>query len=263
MKINNKLYMKDQYLNTDIPFIISNMIREYDMRSAGLNILYWKNAVSDKDYNYLISLDKKDRNIRLGLMIRDNPKLANVLKEGFEEIRHEFFLLNDLYNEDILSIKKDAIFIIGKRPTNLLINGIEFVNKNTYTSYYYLNKLEFYYYIREDKLDIKGISDNTVEQHSKYLVDFLIKIFRLAERANYKVIRKKIREFSNDYKKFKLDTEYYREFNHDSLFKIYNFQVKGELLAMSDIDHSMIEDGFVDISYNYMRYIMLLINIFF
>lgn len=261
--MESKIYNKDQYLNKNISFIISNMIREYDIRSAGLNILFWKNAVTEKDYKYLSSLDKSSRNIQIGLMIRDNPKLSDILKKGFSEIRHRFMESNNLSNDDILSIKKDAIFVINKRPINTTIGNIEFVNKNTYTSYYYFNKIEFYYYIREDKLDIKGISDMTLEKHQDYFIDFLKMIFKLSERSDSKIIRKKIREFSNDYKKLKLNVGYYRELNYDSLFKIYNFKVKGKLLATDNIDRDMLNNKFVDISYNYMRYIIPLINIFF
>jgi hypothetical protein len=261
--MSKKIYENDQYLNKDIPFIISNMIREYDIHSAGINIWLWKNAISKKEYNYLSSLEKSDRNIQTGLMMRENPKLSEILKSGFEEIRYQFMKLNNLFDEDILSIKKDAIFIINKTPIQTIIDNIEFVNKNTYTSYYYLNNIEFYYYVRDDKLDIKGISDVVLEQHQDYFLDFLKKVFKLAERSDTKIIRKKIREFSAKYKNFELDTEYYRELNYESLFKVYNFQVKGELLAMADISKSMIKDGFIDTSYNYMRYIIPLINIFF
>lgn len=258
-----QIYKKDQYLNEEVPFIISNMIREYDIRSAGLNILFWKKAITKKEYDHLLSLDKIERNIQIGLMMRSNSKLGSILRSGFEEIRYKFLQVNNLSDEDVLSIKKDALFIINKRPNLTIIDGIEFVNKNTYTSYYYLNKLEFYYYIREDRLDVKGLSDITIQQHENYFISFLKTIFKLAERTDVKIIRKKIRELSDDYKKFKLDVGYYRELNYDSLFKIYNFRIKGELLAMTDIDKSLLKDGFVDVSYNYVRYILPLINIFF
>jgi hypothetical protein len=258
-----EIYKKDQYLNENVPFIISNMIREYDIHSAGLNILFWKKAITKREYERLSSLDKIERNIQIGLMMRSNSKLTDILKAGFEEVRCLFLQANKLTEDDILSIKKDALFIINKRPTQTTIEQIEFINKNTYTSYYYLNKLEFYYYIRDDRIDVKGISDITLQQHKDYFISFLKTIFRLAERSEARIIRKKIREFSEDYKKLKLDVEYYRELNYDSLFKIYNFQINGELLAMDSIDKSMLNDGFVDISYNYMSYIVPLINIFF
>lgn len=256
------LYKKDQYVNSNIPFIISNIILEYDIKSAGLNILYRANKISDREYRYLSGLDKTNRNIQIGLMIRDNPDLSNTLKEGFEDVRRIFFLQNDLIDRDILSIKKDAIFVINKRPSKLMVDNLEFINKNIYTGYYNLNGIEFYYYIREDLLDVKGISDIVVEQHSEYFIAFLKRIFRLAERSDHKIVRRNIREFSNDYKNFKLDVEYYRELNYESSFKIKYFGNMSRGLVISEVDRSMLKSGLIDISYNYMRYIIPLINIF-
>jgi hypothetical protein len=47
----------------------------------------------------------------------------------------------------------------------------------------------------------------------------LNKIFKLAESSTVDSVRKKLYDFSNDYRKYKLHPEYYRELNDASLFR--------------------------------------------
>ena len=174
------LYKKHLYLNKDIENIVSKEIIEYDIKSAGFNLIKRFKLLSDSQINYLESLNRESRHRAIGLIERDDKSLSEKLNKCFEKVRKEFFEANDIDEDEILSIKKDAIFCL-KRCHNLQFDNVEFVEKNVYTSYYYLAKNEFY--VGNNTLDVKGISDDKLTLHRDYMVDFLFNIFKMFEVA--------------------------------------------------------------------------------
>lgn len=249
----NTLYQRHNYLNKDIEFLVSNEIIEYDMQSAGFNLIKKFKLLDDYKIRYLESLDKKPRQIQIGLYQRQDKELKKKLNEKFIEARKWFFDNNNLTDSDILSIKKDAI-VTTKRCFETEFDNIRFVEKNEYTSYYYLNRYEFYY--NKDTLDVKGISDELLELHRDYMLDFLFNFFKMNEISKKKKVIELIKDFSYYYKRRDLNIEYYRELNVQSVFKI-NERLFGEKLGLRSIG----DKDAVDISYNYMHYIVPLIPI--
>jgi hypothetical protein len=247
------LYRKHNYLNKDIPYLISNEIVEYDMQSAGFNILKKYKLISDIKLKYLETLGKKHRQIQIGLYIKEDKELGKALNEKFIEVRQWFFENNYITDEDVLSIKKDAIVTL-KRCHVTEFDNIIFVEKNIYTSYYYMNKYEFYY--NKDIVHVKGISDDLVKLHTEYMLDFLYNFFKMNEISARKRVIDLLKSFSEAYKTRDLDIGYYRELNSDSLFRL-NESLFGNTMGlkiMGDIDK-------VDIGYNFNRYLVPLISI--
>ena len=248
------LYEKHNYLNKDFEYIIGQEITEYDIKSAGFNICKKYKLLDNNKLEYLESLDKKRRQIQLGLYQQKDEDFKNTLNEKFIEVRKQFFESNNLKDEDILSIKKDAI-ITFKKCYNTEFDNIVFVDKNIYTSYFYINKLEFY--VNDKTLDVKGISDEKLKLHKEYMLDFLYKIFRLFEtNNNKKYIIDNMVEFISYYKNKDLHIGYYRELNKDSLYKLNKSFMK-EYIGLQYT--KSLDD--IDISYNYMKYIIPIINI--
>jgi hypothetical protein len=169
------------------------------------------------------------------------------------EVRKWFFENNDIKDEDILSIKKDAI-MTTKRCFVTEFDNIIFAEKNIYTSYYYLNNYEFYY--NRDKIDVKGIGDDLLELHQEYMLDFLFNFFRMNEISKRKSVIDLLKDFAYNYKKKELDVDYYRELNSQSLFKIHE-RLFGEKIGLKYTK----EKDSLDISYNYMNYVVPLISI--
>lgn len=244
----SRLYENDKYLNKDIEYIFGNEIIEYDLKSAGFNILCYFNLIPDSMKNKLSNMGKKERQIQIGLMQRNSKEFANKLSNGFKEARKLFFEANNIGDLDILSIKKDAIFTL-KPCRNVRFGNLFFDTKNKYTSYLYLNKLEFLY--NEHTIDIKGIDDNNVSMHKEGFLLFLKDYFMYKENMTNDYVRKFIIDFAKDYKEKELPIEFYRELNTNSLYKTnLTFNKMDIYLAdTTDID-------VVDISYNYLNYVI-------
>lgn len=247
------LYSRHNYLNKNIEYIISQEIIEYDIQSAGFNIIKFYKLLSDDKIEHLESLDKKQRQRTIGLYQKDNENFANQLNNKFVEIRKLFFESNQLDSKDVLSIKKDAIITL-RRCSNTSFDNISFIEKNIYTSYFYMNNFEFY--LGNDVLDVKGISDTKLALHRDYMLDFLQKIFKMLEISSRKQTIVNLKEFSEYYKGMKLDPGYYRELNRDSLYRL-NKMINGDFFALDE--YMELDD--INISYNYIKYIVPLINL--
>jgi hypothetical protein len=232
---------------------VSQEIIEYDIKSAGFNLIKKYKLLNDKKIEHLESLDKKKRQIMIGLYEKNDKELKKNLNLAFVDARRIFFESNNLQDDDILSIKKDAI-ITTKRCDKLIFDNVEFVEKHIYTSYYYINKFEFY--LGTTGIDVKGINDEKLELHKDFMLDFLFKIFKMMETTSREIIIKNIKEFSYYYKTKQLEIGYYRELNKDSLFKLHHTLLK-TMVGVVDTDD--VSD--IDINYNFMHYIIPIINL--
>lgn len=250
----SSLMDRHNYLDKNIPFLISNEIIEYDMKSAGFNLIKKFKLCTQSEIDYLEKLDNKKRHIKIGLMIRKDKSLGKALNEKFKEMRNEFYNANRLTNDNILSIKKDAIYVM-RRCNVLEYDNIEFVEKNHYTSYFNMGKLELY--VGMDKIDVKGIADNKVIKHYPYMLDYLFIIFKMMETSQHKIIVKNVVDFANYYKQLELDVGYYRELNEISLFRTsYRLSNKFSLYSDDVGNANMIVPN-----YNYVNFIIPLINL--
>lgn len=247
------LYNKHNYLNKNINYIISNEIIEYDIKSAGFNIMKYFNLLDKDKIKKLEFLDKKQRQIQIGLYKKYDKSLSNKENERFKDIRKWFFEVNNLSDDDIISIKKDAI-ITTKRCLNTQLDNIEFVEKNIYTSYYYIDKKEFYY--NKNTVDVKGINDEKLIQHREYMLDFLYTLFKMNEISKRNKIIDYIKEFSHYYKRKKLNVNYYRELNEESLFRL-NSELYKNIIGSNSIN----DVSLLDISYNYLHFVIPLMRI--
>lgn len=249
----SKLYERHNYLNKDIEYIISSEIIEYDIKSAGFNLIKENKLVDEKIINEIEKMNKKERQIKIGLLQREDSDLKEKLNKAFVEIRRRFIEANKLEDEDILSIKKDAIITLRKCHKTIF-GGIEFIEKNKYTSYLYLNKMEFY--IGKDKVDVKGISDELLELHKEYMLDFIYNFTKTLETSERNYSIKVLMDFARYYKERELQAGYYRELSKDSFYR-YKDTIMDFSLGIKNVDD--VYD--IDISYNYMHYIIPLMNI--
>lgn len=218
MSILNK---KDYIINT--PYIISAFIREYDIRKANINILYRYGVLSKEQYEYYLKADRFTRQRDIGLMQRDH-KVDKILSQGIMKAKQDFFSSNNITEDDILAIKNDAVFIMNKIPSVTKFDNIEFVLKNTYTSFYKIGRLEFFYFLDTinniEKLDIKGIGDDKLILHENYFLEFLKVVFASAQTESIKDTLDIIITFYNNYINRELDIGYYRSFDSESVYYV-------------------------------------------
>lgn len=254
----NDLYKKHNYLNKDLKYIKNAIIREYDMKNAGLSILKHNELISLKEYNKLMNnYEKHERDVIVGKFLGENTEISNELMKGFIEARKEFFELNEIENSDVLSIKKDAIFLINKIPKYQQINDdYLFRNKNEYTSYINLKGKEFYYSVMNDKLDIKGFSKDIINNQKDYLFKFVKECLKIDSDNQSDNLFIKLLEFKNDFLERNLDNDYYRDIIENQYLFSYS---KCYTLSLNDIDEDLKHGEYLNISNN-LNFILELIS---
>lgn len=259
---HSKLYKKDLYTTEEYDYIIGKRIVEYDIKSAGINLCKYYRLLPKEKLKFLDTLDKNSQKIQIGKYMRSDPEFNENHTKSFKWIRKEFFKKNEIQDKDIVSIKKDAIFIVGRKCKNNVFENVEFVEKNVYTSFHKFGNVELYYNSRKDILDVKGINNNLLYQHDAFM-SVLKGIFKLIENNDkHDEFIKFIKRFTEEYKNGKLDIEYYREFNSGSNFILKNDDSdQNYVFGLSSIDNSLSDR--LDISYNYINYILPIIQRFY
>ena len=242
------LYTRHGYLNKDIVYLVSNEIIEYDMVSAGLSLTKMFKLLDEDTISYLEKLPKQNRNIEMGLMQRKDKEYAKALSEAFVQGRKLFFEANDLNLDNVLSIKKDAIYTT-KHCFNLDFGELQFAPKNEYTSYYNFNRYEFYY--SSNGIDVKGISEEKLLLHIEYMLGAIYDYMYLQETSPRERVIRYVKDLSMAYKAMKLETGYYRELNNDSLYRI-KYMTDEYSFGVQDVEDKSI----ILTNYNFNNYII-------
>lgn len=255
--IKSNLYKKDLYTREDIDYLINKHITEYDIKSANISIARYYNLLPKETIDHLSTLNKQDRVIQVGKIQRDDKIFNEELNNGFEYMRRNLFLFNDIEDDDVLSVKKDAVFIIDKILLYTKFDELEFAQKNSYTSYHKFGKIELYYNSSTNDMAVKGIDDNKLDKNEKF-ISILKRFFKIIESGDSDSFVRLMKNFSEDYKNRNLTYEYYREFNPFSDYSLTLGFGKHDTIHIDTMDESL--DGYVNINYNYMHYILPLIQ---
>lgn len=211
---------KTNYLKP-VNFIINSRIYEYDITKANINILYYYDIIQENEYNKLYNMSRIDRQKAIGIKILQDRNIHNIIHNGIIEMRKNFLESNNISDDQILSCKNDAIFLMNTKPNITKFGNIEFVLKNTYTSFLKTSMLELYYLndMNMEKLDVKGISDQKLLLHENYMIDFIKALFDMIDYSKEDALIM-LRSFYNQFMNNQLDIGYYRNFDPDSLYKI-------------------------------------------
>lgn len=257
--------MSINLLNTARPFEINSIITEWDMKRAGLNIIREFELLPEKEIERIESLPKLEGDIAVGKLQLKDREFSKELEKKFTDVMNLFLSTNEIdIDFDVISIKKDACFIINKKViTSNFGTYIQFVPKNQYHAYLYLKPFEFYFK-RDGSIDIKNLCSDKekrkeiMKSHKDGILNLLQYVIDLAETSQFdhRKMNRFLHEFVELYKKKELDFDYYREFNIENRFR-YQF-LDSEIMADA-IDESMLEK--VNILYNYKTIILPLINV--
>ena len=170
----------DIKINYTIPIdIYKGYIYEYDLSKANISSLLYTNYISLDEYNRIYNMDKLKREITIGMMIKDNSEAYEKIKFGIYTAKSKFISANNLRDEEIISIKNDAIFTTRKCEYTTFDNIFTFNLKNTYALFIKLKELEIYYnyFINKDNIidiiDVKGISDDKLILHKNGMLDII------------------------------------------------------------------------------------------
>lgn len=110
--------------------IYNDNILEYDMLSAGISVAAEKDLISEDIYEDLIEADKTERTVLFGMALRDrmnaskdDKNIVKVINDGIREYVDIFIKENNISDEKVIEIAKDAIFLKSTK-----INKVRFGN---------------------------------------------------------------------------------------------------------------------------------------
>lgn len=230
--------------NTSIPFIHGEEIIEWDIHSANTSLMRYYKLCDEKLIEKAESLKKDERVIFIGKMMRKSKDFAINLENAFTSIMKEFIKVNNLQEEDIVSFKKDAVFVRNKKITTSKFGEVEFIPKNKYSGLILIPGYEFYY--SENTIDVKGISDDVLPLHKDGVLAFISNIMEVY--SSFNDLNRFLKSYSDAYKKRELYYNAYREFTSDSKFRVMMF---GEEVLMDEINDELLQS--TNIIFNYMK----------
>lgn len=239
----------------DVASLRGITIFEYDMVGAGLNVLREKKLVSDSEGERLASLSKDKRVIAVGLLCRDNEDILRELENGTKQAVRDFCNLNDITSEDIISIKRDAVYSTRLAKKLKIGEYLNFREVDRYSSFYNFNGIEIYYSSWKNSTAIKGLGKEIEEAHRAYFLKWFTEIIALAEDLQPAKLLQILEMKRLDYLNFKIDVNCYREMNSHNMFKLkdtmrsYNLYVD----TFPGIPNT-------DITYNYMKFVLPMIS---
>ena len=240
--MERELWAKDKYI-ANLPTIFNHTIVEYDLKSANISLAKEFELLEEDEIKRIESLPKQERVIAIGMIERENKAYIEKEKMAFMSARKLFFDANQIKDEEIHAIRKDAIFVLRYVKEEKIGKHLNFRMKNEYTSYMNLSPLHIYY-SKINGLDIKGMSDDVYEEfHKEYFGSFLYDTIRMIESGDKGRALKKVRLFYDAYKTKQLEAEYYREFDAASQFRYTDGEVSKshyrDDLSELDISHNM------------------------
>jgi hypothetical protein len=245
------LYKETNY-SAGIHYLTNTFITEYDISKANINILYSKGLLDKETYDYLYNAERMVRQVYIGKLRKTNSMYTTALKQGITEAKELLFKSNDIKDHEVLSIKNDAVYVIGRKLANTEFGLVKFADKNQYTSFMSFMNMELYYYYnpmtQDEILDIKGIKRSKVKLHENHMYQFLKDVFFLLQTSNVTNAIDMVRDFYMDYITFNLPVNYYRKFSIDS-----NFHYKASPFMNTGFDAVTVEENDkmnLDITYN-------------
>ena len=242
------LYNEKNY-TINLGYLFNNYIREYDISKANINVLLAKGVINRELYNKLYEADRMTRQVFIGKMIRDDERVNERLSAGIIEYKQKFFEANGITDNDIISIKNDALFILNKNPQVLNFDNISFVHKNTYTSFMRINELEIYYGDGSDYevIDIKGIKDTDLEMYHEDFLNIIIYYFRYMQKSGPEVTLQYITSIINNYVNLELPINAYRRFRSSNDFTMNSITLAYGII---NLPNTIEAKRSIDISYN-------------
>lgn len=139
-------------LNQNLSLILRN-VYSYDISACHYNIL--------KRYGFDLShIDKEDkikRNIQIGYMMRDNPRMTSLLRETTESLIQEYLNKNEI-DDDELVIRQYDGFLVTRSLYTTNIGGMPLDLRNKFLVFISSMKRNMYIAIdTKSKVKIKGV----------------------------------------------------------------------------------------------------------
>lgn len=252
---------------------------EYDMREGGFSIIQKEKLLPPDVIKSFLKMSKEDRHKAVGNLAHShNRKYKHVPKkliEYFKEYRLMFGEKNDLKNDDIFYIRKDAICTKKYCYETKMDEYVEFREKNVYHSYMYLepkyvdtgklkpHPMEFYWSHDTGHVDVKGIKDSYVTLHENGLLNVVSMFMSYLYQLNYDGALRFIVSVMDAYKRgfgWKEGCEhpenYYRRFDSTGMYRVLQ---NGVVMEVEELGESMIP--YCEKIYNYRNLLLPMLQL--
>ncbi|MCM1214137.1 MAG: hypothetical protein NC548_06405 [Lachnospiraceae bacterium] len=234
--------------NKGLSKIVNSSVVEWDIRAANVSLMEYYALAPQSTIAKIRAQDKSQREITVGKLQGKVKGFAKALEDSFNKIIEEFIQANGLeYDSDIVSIKRDAVFVKDKQITQDTFGPVTFVPKNSYQHVLLIPGYEFY--VSTEKTDVKGVSDLVLDNHTDGMLDFIRSVvFTWHDTPQ---LYRYMKQYCDAYKKKDLDFDAYRRFDSESCFDVL---MGGDNMRMAEIDEE--DMPFLDISFNYENVII-------
>jgi len=252
----SELYKRTQY-NTPLDYV-QNSICEYDIRAANLTMLTKSKKVDTKTLDVLKGFDRDSREYAVGKMIQQNSEVYTIIAKGILNARHQLFRENLIQDYEVLAVRNDAVFVVGRRLKHTVFGEVEFRLKNRYSLFKRLEGIDFLYDTRRNLIDVKGVSDEVVRHpdHQAGMIKFFATVFRFLCYERRDDLKQYLIKFVHDYKAMALPVQYYREFNSNNVYHT-KYESAGFIYDLTEAGES--DKDIINPVYNYKRFILPLV----
>lgn len=250
----NEIMVKQNYLHPSR--YISGRIVEYDIKSANISTLRMQNIISEEDYIRLSNMPKMNREIEIGLMIKNDKEIYNYIQKGIKSAKLALAKANNIEVDSICRIANDAVYInsVSNLQRTKFGQYIEFKQKSEFNIMVtILNVIIFCKFMNNGDIDIdvKGIGDN-VSLHQEYMINAIASTIVILERSGVIEAINCLSRLCEQYVSLQLPVGYYRTFNSDSVYVTrYNntYYLYDTGFGIKDCTQNDVQS--LDINYNY------------
>lgn len=252
---------------------------EYDMRDGGFSIIQKEHLLPPEIIREFQAMGKKERHKAVGNLVHSHQrKYKQVPKQligYFKDYRLLFGEKNDLKDEDIFYIRKDAICTKKYCYETKMDDYVEFREKNVYHVYMcwtptYVDTgkikphaLEFYWSHDTGQVDVKGLGDEYVSQHKQGILKVVGMFMSYLYQLNYDGALRFIVSVMDAYKQglgWKAGCEYpeymYRRFDNPSMYRVLQ---NGVIMEVDELGESMIPQ--CEKIYNYRNLLLPMLQL--
>ena len=214
--------------------------------------------IKEKDLQAIEALPKHDREVLIGQMIKQDKNIGKIIRKGITEGKRLLFEANGIQTDEIQAIRSDAVCILGRKLKVTEFGPIVF-RPTTYSMYMKVEGIEYYYQSSENRVDVKGIKDETIEEedHQNGMMTFLATVMGYLVRDRRDALRKYLIEFSEAYKAKELPICYYREMSNLNAYRT-TMEVSDLAYVMTSVPKEDIP--LINGTYNYKRFVLPMIQ---
>lgn len=272
------LLSKTSWLDKSIGIYVGELI-EYDMREGGFSIIRKERLLPDQVIEEFENLTKEERHKAVGNLAHSHNRaykdVPKQLIERFQYYREEFGRVNELEDNDIFFIRKDAICTKRYCYNTKLDDFIEFREKNVYGCYMRIepqyndngttgkpSPIEFYWK-SDGHVDVKGIKDEYILPHENGMMKIISKFMNYLYSMNYDGALRYIVSVMDAYKQGYGDKknsdhpeDFYRRFDNTAKYRIWK---DGAVMEVEDIGKELIP--MCDKAYNYRNIFVPMLNL--